>query len=93
MLSWEGLDKQVAESMAALGLNGALFGVTEEEAKNNWIKVLSVHHINENHYDNDPSNLITVCPNVHGMITMHGKHYLNRYTELRNKLLDKAAQS
>jgi hypothetical protein len=89
MLAWEGLDREVAESFTARGLV-ALFGVDENTAKEYWFKVLNVHHKDGNHFNNSPDNLITVCPNVHGMTTMHNQDYLNRYPELRNKTLDNA---
>lgn len=31
-------------------------------------KVVAVHHIDENHYNNDPKNLIPLCPNHHEMV-------------------------
>jgi hypothetical protein len=33
-------------------------------------KIVEVHHIDENHNNNDPSNLIPLCPNHHKMIHM-----------------------
>lgn len=36
-------------------------------------KVVEVHHIDENHENNDPKNLIPLCPNHHKMI--HTKKY------------------
>lgn len=36
-------------------------------------KVVAVHHIDENHYNNDPKNLIPLCPNHHEMV--HSKWY------------------
>lgn len=51
-----------------------------------WKKVLHVHHKNGNHFDNDPSNLVTICPNVHMAITVLEEDYLNRYPELRAQL-------
>jgi hypothetical protein len=51
-----------------------------------WQKVLHVHHKNGNHFDNDPSNLVTICPNIHMAITVLEEDYLNRYPELRLKL-------
>lgn len=60
--------------------------LTEDEAKADWFKTLNIHHKNVNHYDNDPSNLVTICPNAHQMITMHEEHYNNRYPELRKKV-------
>lgn len=57
-----------------------------------WPLCLHVHHIDGNHFNNDPSNLITLCPNVHSLVTMYNKDYNNRYPELRKalaKLADK----
>lgn len=34
--------------------------------------VVAVHHLNENHMDNDPKNLIPLCPTHHQY--MHSKH-------------------
>ena len=51
-----------------------------------WQKVLHVHHKNGNHFDNDPSNLVTICPNIHMAITVLEEDYLNRYPELRMEL-------
>ena len=34
--------------------------------------VVAVHHVNENHDDNDPKNLVPLCPTHH--IYMHSKH-------------------
>lgn len=34
----------------------------------NFDKIVAVHHIDENHNNNDPKNLIPLCPNHHEMI-------------------------
>ena len=34
-------------------------------------RVLQVHHIDENHNNNDISNLIILCPNCHQYLTLH----------------------
>jgi hypothetical protein len=34
--------------------------------------ITSVHHVNENHYDNSLNNLVPLCPNHHHML--HSKH-------------------
>jgi hypothetical protein len=34
--------------------------------------VVAVHHLNENHKDNDPKNLVPLCPTHHQY--MHSKH-------------------
>lgn len=35
-------------------------------------KIVAVHHLNENHSDNDPKNLVPLCPTHHQY--MHSKH-------------------
>jgi len=35
-----------------------------------WTKVVEVHHLDENHYNNDIRNLIPLCPNHHKLTTM-----------------------
>ena len=48
-------------------------------------KIISVHHINENHNDNRKENLVILCPNHHHMF--HSKHrkeiesHINKYCE------------
>lgn len=42
-------------------------------------KSLQVDHKDGNRYNNHPSNLITVCPNVHMFKTQRQKDYLNTY--------------
>lgn len=57
-----------------------------------WPLCLHVHHKDGNHFNNDPANLVTLCPNVHAVVTMHNEDYKNRYPELREalqKLADK----
>lgn len=51
-----------------------------------WPLCLHVHHKDGNHFNNDVSNLITVCPNIHALVTMHNEDYKNRYPELREAL-------
>jgi hypothetical protein len=38
-------------------------------------KIVAVHHIDENHDNNDPKNLIPLCPNHHEMV------HSNKYKE------------
>lgn len=57
--------------------------ITEGEMDILWPLCLHVHHNDGNHFNNNPENLKTTCPNVHALITMHNEDYNNRYTELR----------
>ena len=34
-------------------------------------RILETHHIDENHNNNDPSNLCLLCPNCHKKISLH----------------------
>ena len=36
------------------------------------VNVVAVHHVNENHYDNRPENLVPLCPTHHQY--MHSRH-------------------
>tara|TARA_R110002074_G_scaffold325645_2_gene495943 strand:- start:956 stop:1408 length:453 start_codon:yes stop_codon:yes gene_type:complete len=40
-------------------------------------KVVAVHHIDENHNNNDPKNLIPLCPNHHEMVHSKWKKEVN----------------
>lgn len=51
-----------------------------------WPMCLHIHHLDGNHFNNNPENLKTVCPNVHTLVTMYNEDYNNRYTELRAAL-------
>ena len=44
-------------------------------------KIVCVHHLDENHNNNEPSNLVVLCPNCHTMI--HTKKYKQ---EILNKI-------
>lgn len=44
-----------------------------------WKLTLQVDHIDGNRYNNHPSNLRTVCPNVHMLKTQHKHDYLTIY--------------
>jgi hypothetical protein len=46
--------------------------------------VLAVDHINGNHFDNRPENLVTECPNIHNAKTIIHEDYLNSYDEFGN---------
>lgn len=60
--------------------------ISEGEMKMLWPLCLHVHHIDGNHFNNDPANLMTICPNVHSLLTIHNKDYNNRYPELHEAL-------
>lgn len=38
---------------------------------NEDVRILEVHHKDENHENNDPNNLCILCPNCHKKITLH----------------------
>ena len=38
---------------------------------NEELRILEVHHKDEDHNNNDPSNLCILCPNCHRKITLH----------------------
>ena len=52
----------------------AICGYDEE------IEILEVHHKDENHNNNEPSNLCILCPNCHKKITLHLYKLTNNYT-------------
>ena len=54
--------------------------------KDEWQKVLHVHHKDGNHFNNEPENLVTVCPNYHMGLTILEQDYLNRYESLRAEI-------
>jgi superfamily II DNA or RNA helicase len=60
--------------------------ISEGEMKVLWPLCLHVHHIDGYHFNNDPKNLMTICPNVHGLVTNHNQDYKNRYPELHEAL-------
>ncbi len=60
--------------------------ITHDEMDILWPMCLHVHHMDGNHFNNDPKNLKTICPNVHALVTMHNEDYNNRYPELRAAL-------
>jgi superfamily II DNA or RNA helicase len=60
--------------------------ITEDEMNILWKKCLQVHHVDGNHFNNDPKNLITICPNVHALVTVYNQDYNNRYPELHAAL-------
>ena len=40
--------------------------------------ILEVHHINEDHGDNELNNLIILCPTCHRKLTSHKYKLINR---------------
>jgi len=60
--------------------------ISEAEMKMLWPMCLDVHHLDGNHFNNDPLNLVTICPNVHRLVTMKNQDYNNRYPELHAAL-------
>jgi hypothetical protein len=60
--------------------------ISEDEMKMLWPLCLDVHHIDGNHFNNDPANLVTICPNIHRAVTMKNQDYNNRYPELHEAL-------
>lgn len=60
--------------------------ITWEEMDIIWPMCLHVHHMDGDHFNNDPKNLKTICPNVHAVVTMFNEDYNNRYPELRAAL-------
>jgi hypothetical protein len=52
---------------------------TVEDFVMNWMKSLHVDHIDGNRYNNDPSNHVTVCPNVHSLKTQLNEDFRNIY--------------
>lgn len=57
-----------------------------QEMKMLWPMCLHGHHMDGNHFNPDPANVKTLCPNVHSLVTMKNEDYLNRYDELRETL-------
>ena len=53
--------------------------MTDEKWAKVWHKVLHLHHNDVDHFNYDPANLITACPNMHMGITIIEEHALNRY--------------
>ena len=72
--AWEGFESIMGCSISA------------GEMKMLWPLCLHIHHIDGCHFNNDPKNLITICQNVHGLVTMHNQDYKNRYPELHEAL-------
>jgi hypothetical protein len=60
--------------------------ISKEEMNILWPMCLHVHHMDGNHFNNDPKNLKTICPNVHSLVTMYNEDYKNRYPELHEAL-------
>jgi hypothetical protein len=74
-LAYEGFMKQYGK-----------FSKLDVKTYNDFFKngVLTVDHINGNHFDNQIENLVTECPNVHNSKTIIHEDYLNRYDEFDN---------
>lgn len=53
--------------------------LTDEHWAEIWFKVLHLHHKDVNHFNYDPDNLLTVCPNMHMAITIFEGHATKRY--------------
>lgn len=55
-----------------------------------WRRTLQVDHKDGNRYNNDSTNHVTVCPNVHMLKSMLQKDYLNNYdfTNVTYDMLD-----
>jgi hypothetical protein len=52
-------------------------------------KIVAVHHYDENHYNNDPKNLIPLCPTHHQYV--HSKYkdeVIDKIDEYRNKFIE-----
>ena len=64
-------------------------GLSWEERIKNHEKQLEVHHINEDHNDMRPENLVTLCSNAHGSYSAHDNAGANRYDENGNKIFAK----
>jgi hypothetical protein len=73
-VAWEGFE-------AIMGCD-----ISEGEMLILWPLCLHVHHRDGNHFNNDPLNIVTICPNVHGLVTMKNQDYDNRYPELHEAL-------
>ena len=50
-------------------------------------KIIEVHHVDENHKNNDPKNLVCLCPNHHQMFHSYYKKDIDSYIE--RYILDK----
>lgn len=46
------------------------------------INVVAVHHLNENHEDNDPKNLVPLCPT----------HHIYMHSRFKEKILDQVTE-
>ena len=61
-------------------------GLSWEEKIKNYEQQLEVHHINEDHNDMRPENLVTLCSNAHGSYSAHDNAGANRYDENGKKI-------
>jgi hypothetical protein len=53
--------------------------MTDEKWSDVWFKVLHLHHKDVDHFNYDPANLVTACPNMHMGITIIEEHATKRY--------------
>lgn len=53
--------------------------LTDEHWAEIWFKVLHLHHKDVNHFNYNPDNLLTACPNMHMAITIFEEHAIKRY--------------
>lgn len=44
-------------------------------------RIVAVHHINENHHDNTPSNLVVLCPTHHGYVHSRYRHMVQPFID------------
>lgn len=52
---------------------------------------LELHHIDGNHFNNDPGNLTFLCPNCHSQtinFRYRGKHHKSKYTNIKKAIID-----
>ena len=51
-------------------------------------KIVAVHHYDENHYNNDPKNLIPICPTHHQYVhSAYKNEVMDKINEYRNKFI------
>ena len=64
-VKWPDIDKIVQELAEPLYRHICFENYPEKCVLCNWRKVVEVHHIDGNHENNEPKNLIPLCPNHH----------------------------
>lgn len=67
------------EKSIRAGLERLKGPITDQAWTDVWFSVLHLHHIDINHFNYDPKNLITLCPNMHMVITIFEEHSKKRY--------------